>query len=156
MRAGEEMGLYYFTEEQVDKLSKNPNVERISIKGITYKESFKEHFIEEYRKGKTTREIFIEAGFDLETLGTDRVDSSGKRWRAQSKRLEGLKDTRKDGLGRPRTKDLTKDEIIERQKAQIEYLKQERDFLLELKRLERQAIRKQQLSPKKSIKSSKK
>lgn len=156
MRAGEEMGIYYFTDEQVNELSKNPNVESISNKSITYKESFKEHYIEAYQKGKTTREIFIEAGFDLETLGTDRVDSSGKRWRAQSKRLEGLKDTRKGGSGRPRTKDLTKDEIIERQKAQIEYLKQERDFLLELKRLERQAIRKQQLSPKKSIKSSKK
>jgi hypothetical protein len=150
------MGIHYFTDEQVEKLSKNPNVKNISNKSITYQESFKEHYIEAYKKGKTAREIFNEAGFDLEILGTDRVDSSGKRWRAQSKRLEGLRDTRKGGSGRPRTKDLTKDEMIERQKAEIEYLKQERDFLLELKRLERQAIRKQQLSPKKSLKSSKK
>lgn len=150
------MGIYYFTDEQVDELSKNPNVKSVSNKSITYKESFKEHYIETYQKGKTTREIFKEAGFDLETLGTDRVDSSGKRWRKQSKRLEGLKDTRKGGSGRPRTKDLTKDEMIERQKAQIEYLKQERDFLLELKRLERQAIRKQKLSQKTSSNSSKK
>jgi hypothetical protein len=137
------MGLYYFTDEQVMELSKNPNVKRVSIKGITYQESFKDYFIEAYEKGKTPKEIFMESGFDIEILGNSRVKSSGKRWRKQSKRLEGVRDTRKDGSGRPRTRDLTQDEIIERQKAEIEYLKQERDFLLELKRLERQVIRKQ-------------
>lgn len=150
------MGVYYFTDEQVIELSKNANVKHVSIKGITYQESFKEHFIEAYANGKTAQEIFIEAGFDIEILGNARVKSSSSRWRTQSKRLEGLKDTRKGESGRPRTKDLTKDEIIERQKAQIEYLKQERDFLLELKRLERQAIKKQKSSPKTSLKSSKK
>jgi hypothetical protein len=150
------MGLYYFTDEQVIELSKNPNVKHVSNKSITYQESFKECFIEAYEKGKTAREIFIEAGFNVEVLGSDRVKSSGKRWRTQSKRLEGVKDTRKGGSGRPQTRELTKDEIIERQKAQIEYLKQERDFLLELKRLERRAIKKQRSSPKKSSKSSKK
>lgn len=150
------MGIYYFTDEQVKELSRNPNVKNVTNKSITYQNSFKEHFILENTKGKPTREIFIEAGFNIEVLGSDRIKSSGKRWRTQSKRLEGLKDTRKGGSGRPVTKNLTQDEIIKRQKAQIEYLKQERDFLLELKRLERQAIRKQQLSPKKSLKSSKK
>jgi len=150
------MGLYYFTEEQVIELSKNPNVKHVSIKGITYQEAFKEYFLEANAQGKTPREIFIEAGFDIEILGNDRVKSSGKRWRKQSKRLEGVKDTRKGGSGRPRTRDLTQDEIIKRQKAEIEYLKQERDFLLELKRLERQAIRKQKLSQKTNSNSSKK
>ena len=150
------MGIKYFTDEQVKEMSKNSNIKNVSNKGITYQQSFKEHFINEYNRGKTPRRIFIEAGFDLEILGIKRVMSSSERWRAQGKRLEGTKDTRKGGSGRPRTKNLTQEEIIERQKAEIEYLKQERDFLLELKRLERQAIRKQQLSPKKSSKSSKK
>jgi hypothetical protein len=150
------MGLYYFTDEQVIELSKNPNVKHVSNKSITYQESFKEHYLEAYSQGKTSRTIFIEAGFNIEVLGNDRIKSSGKRWRTQSKRLEGVKDTRKGGSGRPITRDLTKDEIIERQKAQIEYLKQERDFLLELERLERRAIKKQKSSPKTSLKSSKK
>jgi transposase len=149
------MGIHYFTDEQVIELSKNPNVKHVSNKSITYQESFKEHYLEAYSQGKTARAIFIEAGFNVEVLGDSRIKSSCKRWRKQSKRLEGVKDTRKGGSGRPITKDLTKDEIIERQKAQIEYLKQERDFLLELKRLERRAIKKQKLSPKKSLKSSK-
>lgn len=150
------MGLYYFTDEQVIELSKNPNVKHVSNKSITYQESFKEYYLEAYSQGKTSRAIFSEGGFDPEVLGKSRILSSGKLWRAQSKRLEGVKDTRKGGSGRPRTRDLTKDEIIERQKAQIEYLKQERDFLLELKRLERRAIKKQKSSQKKSSSSSKK
>lgn len=144
------MGIYYFTDKQVIELAKNPNVKHVSIKGITYQESFKEHFLEANAQGKLTKEIFMESGFDIEVLGNDRVSSSGKRWRKQNKRLEGVKDTRKGGSGRPRTKHLTQEEIILRQKVEIKYLKQERDFLLELKRLERQEIRKQKLSQKTS------
>lgn len=152
---GEEMGVYYFTDEQVIEISKNPNVKHVSNKGITYQASFKEYFIEAYEKGKTPREIFMESGFDIEIIGIRRVNSCSSTWRNQSKRLEGIKDTRKGKSGRPRTRDLTQAEIIERQKAEIEYLKQERNFLLELKRLERQAIRKQKLSQKTNSNSSK-
>jgi hypothetical protein len=150
------MGIHYFTDQQVIEISKNPNVKNVSRKGITYQKSFKEYFLEQNGKGKTSKEIFVESGFDIDILGNDRVVSCGKRWRQQSKRLEGVKDTRKGGSGRPRTRHLTQDEIILRQKAEIEYLKQERDFLLELKRLERQAIRKQKLSQKTNLNSLKK
>lgn len=150
------MSINYFTDEQVLELQKNPNVKKVSKKGITYQETFKEHFLESYANGKLAKQIFTEAGFKIEVLGSDRMLSSGKRWRAQSKRLEGLKDTRKECSGRPRTRELSKDEIIERQKLKIEYLEQERDFLLELKRLERQAIKNERLSRKTNIKSSKK
>lgn len=37
----------------------------------------------------------------------------------QSERLEGLRDTRKGGSVRPRTRKLSKEEIIEKQKAEI-------------------------------------
>ena len=149
------MGIHYFTDEQVKQLRENSNVKRVSHKAITYTKEFKERFIEENEQGKPSIEIFKEAGFNVDVLGLSRIKSSGKRWRNQSKRLEGLKDTRKGGSGRPRTKHLTKDEIIERQKAEIEYLKQERNFLLELKRLERLAIKKEKSSHKKNTKSSK-
>jgi len=145
-----------FSEKQVSELASNPNVKNVSNKSITYQKSFKEHFLREYYKGKSYLDIFKEAGFDETVLGRNRMASSGKLWRAQDKRLEGLSDTRKGGSGRPRKLILTKDEIIERQKAQIEFLTQERDFLLELERLERQVIRKQPLSQKTNSNSSKK
>lgn len=150
------MGIHYFTDEQVKELEKNPNVKRVSHKSITYQEHFKEYFILEYNKGKLPREIFMESGFDINNMGDRRIGNASHLWRKQSERIEGLKDTRKGASGRPRTRHLSQEEIIERQRAEIEYLKQERDFLLELKRLERQAIRKQKLSQKTSSNSSKK
>jgi len=150
------MGVNYFTNEQVLELRSNPNVKNVSNKSITYHKDFKEHFIQEYQRGKIPSQIFIEGGFDLSYMGNRRVNIASYRWRNQSLRVEGLKDTRKGNSGRPQTKNLSKDEIINKQKAQILYLKQERDFLLELKRLERQAIKKQRLSQKTNLKSSKK
>lgn len=147
------MGLYYFAEEQVEKLKLNPNVKNVTRKSITYQDSFKSQFMKAYEAGKIPKQIFREAGFDIEVLGERRIHGASARWKVQAKRLEGFKDTRKGGSGRPSTKDLSKDEIIRRQKAQIEYLKQERDFLLELERLERLAIKKEALSRKKSTKS---
>lgn len=150
------MGVNYFTDEQVIKLRANPNVRKVSNKGITYTESFKNHFLSEHMTGKIPRQIFEESGFEYDILGESRIHSCDTRWRAQSNRLEGLKDTRKGHSGRPSTKDLTQEEIIERQKLQIEYLKQERDFLLELERLERKAIKKGKSSRAKNTNSSKK
>lgn len=155
MKVGESMGIHYFTDEQVEILRHNPYIKQVSRKAITYTKAFKEYYISENEKGKLPKQIFKEAGFDVDTLGMSRIKSSDKRWRKQHQRLEGLKDTRKGESGRPRTKHLTKDEVIERQKAEIEYLKQERMFLLELKRLERLAIKKEKLSHKKNTTSSK-
>lgn len=149
------MSIERFTPEQIKQLEKNPNVKKVSDKSITYTESFKERFITEYNRGKLPSAIFEAAGFNVHALG-DRIKQATYRWKQQTKRLEGLKDTRKGGSGRPRTRDLTDSEIIRRQKAQIELLKQERDFLLELKRLERVMIKKEGLSRKKSTKSSNK
>lgn len=149
------MGLYYFTDQQVEALKRNPNVKSVTNKGITYQDHFKADFVKAYERGKSPKHIFIEAGFDINVLGEKRIKGATDRWKKQSQRIEGFKDTRKGGSGRPRTRDLSKDEIIERQKAQIEYLKQERDFLLELERLERIAIKKEALSRKKSMRSSK-
>ena len=149
------MSVNRFTSKQIEELRKNPNVKNVSDKAITYQDHFKEHFINEVNKGKLPRVIFEEAGFDVSYLG-NRYTKAASRWKQQANRLEGLKDTRKGASGRPRTKDLSQEEIIERQKAEIDYLKQERDFLLELKRLERQAIKKQKLSQKTSSNSSKK
>lgn len=48
-----------------------------------------------------------------------------------------LEDTRKDNTGKPITRDLTPEEIIEKQKLQIETLKQENEFLRQILRLKR-------------------
>ena len=107
----------------------------------------------EYNSGKSPSQILTKMGFNCKVLGMTRIDSISKRVRAQSIRPEGFKDTRSTESGRPRTKDLTQEELIERQKQEIEVLKAKVEFLCLLRRAEREAAWKESKSKKK--KSSK-
>ncbi len=54
-------------------------------------------------KGKCSREIFEDAGFDIDLVGIHRAKSALKRRRAayKEKGVSGLEDTRKYHSGRP-------------------------------------------------------
>ena len=147
------MSKNYFTPEQVEQLKKNKYVKHVSEKAITYTEEFKEVFLLEYNSGKIPSQILTEMGFDIKVLGSSRVRKISERTKKQSLRPEGFKDTRADSSGRPRTKDLTQEELIERQKQEIEILKAKVEFLSLLRRAEREAAWKESKSKKK--KSSK-
>ena len=67
-------------------------------------------------------------------------------------RPERFKDTRADSSGRPRTRDLTQEELIERQKQEIELLKAKVEYLSLLRRAEREAEWKAKSKKKKSSK----
>ncbi|MDQ6596525.1 IS3 family transposase [Bacillus salipaludis] len=120
-----------FTEKEIIILSKNPYVKSVSSKGITYSHEFKQHFVSEFSKGKFSRQIFEEAGFDVEIIGMQRIKSASERWRAAYKAegVFGLKDTRKDSSGRPRLKELTIEEKYARLEAQMNLVKAENEPL---------------------------
>lgn len=147
------MGKNYFTPEQVEQLKKNKYVKHVSEKAITYTEEFKEVFMIEYNSGKLPSQILFEMGFDHKALGQSRIDGISRRTIKQSIRPEGFKDTRSTESGRPRTRDLTQEELIERQKIEIEVLKAKVEFLSLLRMAEREAAWKESKSKKK--KSSK-
>ena len=149
------MGKNYFTPEQIEQLRQNKYVKNVSEKSITYTEEFKEVFLLEYNGGKLPSQILTEMGFDYKALGERRVSNITQAVKKQSLRPEGFKDTRTDNpnVGRPSTKNLTTEEIIAKQKAEIELLKAKVEFLSDLKRLEREAMWKASKSKKK--KSSK-
>ena len=146
------MGKNYFTPEQVEELRKNKYVKHVSEKAITYTEEFKEKFMFEYNAGKTRSQILIEMGFDIKVLGVSRIKNISKSTRRQAIRPEGFKDTRADSSGRPRTRDLTQEELIERQKQEIELLKAKVEYLSLLRRAEREASWKAKSKKKKSSK----
>lgn len=147
------MGKNYFTPEQVEQLRNNKYVKQVSEKAITYTEEFKEIFILEYKTGKLPSQILAEMGFDSKVLGKSRIDNISKNIRKQSKRPEGFKDTRSTESGRPRERELTQEELIERQKQEIEILKAKVEYLSLLRKAEREAAWKESKSKKK--KSSK-
>ena len=133
-----------FTNEEIEILSKNKYVKRVSAKWITYTDEFKRIFISEDEKGKFPRSIFEECGFDINILGIKRIEMAAYRLRtAYNKRgILGLQDTRKENSGRPREKELSIEEKYERLKAQISLLKAENELLKKLDMLERVMMKK--------------
>ena len=128
-----------FTEAEICTLSKNIYVKKVSAKGITYSDGFKRIFIEESEKGKTSRTIFCEYGFDTKMLGKDRYAEAGTRWHNNYKQngLLGLKDTRECNSGRPIERDLSIEEKYKRVKVQNKLLKAEIELLKKIHLAER-------------------
>ncbi|NMO96308.1 IS3 family transposase [Paenibacillus lemnae] len=123
-----------FTTQQQNELQKNPYVKRVSDKAITYTDAFKEHFIQAYEQGKLPHEIFQGAGFDVDILGTKRIQAASDRWRTayEQKGIIGLADARKYTSGRPSTRELSPEEQITRLEAKLEWLEVENEFLKKL------------------------
>lgn len=71
------------TAKEMEIIEKSPWVDSVDKKNqrILWKESFKQHFIGEYTAGKTPLEIFREAGFSKELLGSKRIERAAARWR---------------------------------------------------------------------------
>lgn len=149
------MGRHYFTKEQQEILSGNKYIERVSEKAITYTEEFKEKFFDEYSKGKLPKVILTELGIDPKILGNSRIHNLTYRIKINHDRLDGQTDTRKNNSGRPRTKDLSDEEQIERLKQKISYLNQENEFLKKNLQLDKQAARRHKQPQQKNTNSSK-
>ena len=129
-----------FTEIEIEKLKNNIYVKEVSQKGITYTDEFKTLFIAEHMNGRLPREIFEDAGFEIEMLGQERINSASKRWRKAYKESGelGLRDTRKTNSGRPLTKELTLERQLARKEAEISYLRAEVEMLKKIELQERQ------------------
>ena len=123
-----------FTDEQVSLLRSNPCVKSATAKYVSFTKEFMEEFIFLHSKGQTRYEIFESHGLPVKVIGKKRIKRTTANWIAKSNSGIGLSDEKG---GRPRTMDLTQEEIIARQQAKIEMLQQENDFLRQIRRLER-------------------
>ena len=101
-------------------------------------------FIDEYITGKLPRDIFIENGFDIDIVGIKRVEQSDYRWKKTYDKggIIALDDTRKFSSSRPLNRELTNEEIIERQEARIKLLEAQVELLKKLEEKERLLIKK--------------
>ena len=71
------MGRGRFTEEEMDRLLQNPYVTDVNRTSISYSREFKQLFMGEYTAGRRPVQIFRDAGFDIDMLG-----SKAGRWEA--------------------------------------------------------------------------
>lgn len=137
------MSKIIFGENEITELKKNINVERVSEKSITYSDKFKRKFIEEYINGKSAITIFEEAGLKIDIIGLKRCEQAAHRWMRSYKKdgLVGLRDTRKENLGRPSDVPLSKEKIIERQESRIKLLEEQLEMLKKLDVSERRLVK---------------
>ena len=130
------MGKRRFTATEIEELLKNKHIMKCSEKSITYANDFKIMVVKQYREeGMFSKEIFMNAGFDLEVIGKDTPKQCLKRWNKTYKRkgLRGLAEARGERGGRPKVKDLTDKDRIKRLETEVAYLKAENDFLAKLR-----------------------
>jgi len=126
------------TREQVETLSKNPNVLKCSPKSITYSKEFKVKAVTMSKdEGYTCKEIFRRLGFDLDIIGVKTPKECLKRWNGIY-RLKGLDGFDKElrgtqSKGRIRTIRVSDEDKIKRLELEILYLKAENDFLAKLR-----------------------
>lgn len=128
-----------FSKEDIDKLKDNPYILNISEKAITYTDEFKEKFMELYSKGKMPTEIFRLCEIYPEIIGQKRIDMVAYRLKKKVEYGEKLIDKRKEFSGRPKSKELTKDEEIQRLKHKIKYQEQQIEFLKKISFVEKKA-----------------
>lgn len=131
-----------FSQKDIKVLQKNLNVKRVSQLAITYTDNFKKSFIEEYLRGKSPRQIFEENGFDIEMMGISRIEKAAYRWKKTYSKngIIGLSDARKTASGRPLSRELSPEEVIERQEAKIKLLEGQVELLKKLDKIERRLV----------------
>lgn len=140
------MSKIIFTESQRKDLESNPNVIKVSDRSITYSPAFKVAAVNEYLKGKSPYQIFVEQGFDMSMMDTRKPKQCLQRWRTTFDKYgeEGFHTERrgKGSTGRPSSKNLSTNDKLKKAEARIAYLEAELDFVKKLDELERQAKKK--------------
>lgn len=128
-----------FIEKEIKKLSQNKYVSAVTSKKITYTNDFKRLLITAHDNAKTTKQIFEECGFAVETLGMIRIKAAGKRWRRTFKEegILGLDDGRKLINKKTINKSLPLKEQNRRLEVQIKLLKAENELLKKVELIER-------------------
>ena len=127
-----------FTKEEIEVLSQNPNVQKVTENNIQYTPEFKKQAFFEMIEGKTAREIFTENGIDPEILGDTRVYSFTNNLKRKSvdDNLD-FRDKRK--YGHRFVSDTDKE--IEYLRNENAYLKQENEFLKKTQKADLEAQR---------------
>lgn len=137
------MSKIIFNEFQRKQLEKNPNIDHVSDRSISYKPEFKVKAVEDNLAGKGPLDIFIEHGFDVNIIGSEKPKQCLKRWRRSYEKYGAdsffTERRGKGSTGRPSSKELTVEEKLKKAEARIAFLEMENDFLKKLEELERQA-----------------
>lgn len=123
--------------EQVRKLNENPNVKKATEWTVSFTTEFKELAYEEYCQGKSMKQIFAEAGFDIDDLGIYRIQNFRNKLIEKSSEENGFEDGRKlNGHKEVQSTEAQMAKRIRELEHRNAYLEQENDFLKKIQSLE--------------------
>ena len=122
-----------FTDEQLAEIRANPYVEKATPSCVKYTVEFKKRAYEEIRSGKTIPEVFHDAGFNTETLGTYRMRGFRDKLLQKVKQGSGFADLRSGNYRRPpKTSEETVEQRVRQLENELAYTRQEVEFLKKL------------------------
>lgn len=132
------MRRYPIPKEYVEKLNKHPCVEKATEWTVSFTTKFKQKAHEEYYRGKSMREIFIEAGLDVEKLGRKRLENFRAKLMQKADDETGFEDKRKNkSLQAPPGIEAQMMKRICELEHRNAYLEQENEFLKKIQELEK-------------------
>ena len=135
------MRRYPLSKEFVEELNKHNCIERATEWNVIFTAEFKRHAYEEYYRGKSTKEIFAEAGIDAEKLGEKRLENFRQSVMSCADREAGFADKRKDKSKQaPQSTEAQMAKRIRELEHQVTYLEQENDFLKKFVRWKRLTV----------------
>ena len=123
-----------FTKEQIDILRQNPYVYSVTGSRLTLTKEFKEIFLTSYKAGELPRTILENHGFDISIIGERRVWSISQHIREEFKKYGefhegyGPRSSRSTPSADP-NQPLSERDELKRLQHEVDYLKQEMEFL---------------------------
>lgn len=132
------MKRYPMSKEFVKMLNEHPYVEKATEWTVVFTAEFKQLAYDEYYRGKSMREIFEEAGFDVDKLGEKRLQNFRDHLIQKAGDACGFADKRKDKSlqAQPSTEAQMMKRIRELEHRNA-YLEQENEFLKKIQELEK-------------------
>ena len=129
---------YPMPESFVRELNEHRYVEKATAWSVTFTAEFKQLAYQEYYRGKSMREIFTDAGFDIDKLGIKRIENFRNTLIRQASEDNGFVDKRKDkGLQQPPGTEAQMMKRIRELEHRNAYLEQENEFLKKIQELEK-------------------
>ena len=122
-----------FNQKQIKKLAENTNVLQVLEDRIFYTPEIKLKAIQEYEQGKSARQIFTDAVFNLSEISTisDYASKIISKWRS-------ARNKNKNNIHYPKKKIKEKQSAYQKLTARLEYLEAENEFLKKLQMLNNQ------------------
>ena len=125
-------------KECVQKLKEHPYVARATEWTVSFTAEFKQLAYEEYRRGKSMRQIFAEAGFEVEQLGNKRLQNFRNKLIEKAEADTGFDDQRKNNSHREaQSTEAKMAKRIRELEHRNAYLEQENEFLKKIQSVEK-------------------